>query len=89
MSTSKRKVRLRWRRIITWVILAYMLYWCGVSVHHIIAIRHQESTLQTQITQVKAQNRTLSGDIRQLHNPSDLKKILTGQAPLPTLTSQP
>ncbi|MCY0879633.1 MAG: hypothetical protein OWU84_11920 [Firmicutes bacterium] len=87
--TARRRWRFRWRRAVTLIIGAYLVYWAGVSVHHILAIRAEEQTLTRQIAVVRKDNRVLEGDIRALHNPRTLKRILTGQAPLPTITTVP
>lgn len=83
--SGKKALRIRWRRIATFIILAYLLYWTGVSLHHILAIHRQERALSQRIAQVQAQNRMLARDIHTLHNPRQLKQILTGQAPLPSV----
>ncbi len=89
MSTAKRRVRFRWRRSITILIALYLMYWSGVSVHHMLVIRHQEQALSQKIAAIKVQNHVLHGDINELHNPAKLKEILTGKAPLPNPNGQP
>lgn len=89
MSTAKRRVRFRWRRSVTILIALYLMYWSGVSVHHMLVIRHQEQGLSQKIAAVKAQNHVLHGDINELHNSAKLKQILTGKAPLPNPNGQP
>ncbi len=89
MSTAKRKVRFRWRRSVTILIAGYLIYWSGVSVHHLLVIHQQEQVLNQKIAAVKAQNHVLHGDIQELHNPARLKQILTGKAPLPHPNGQP
>lgn len=81
--TAKKPLKIRWRRIVTFLIAGYMCYWAGVSVDHMWTIAQQERTLNQRIAAVQEQNRVLTGDIRSLHNPKQLKRILTGQAPLP------
>ncbi|MCL5116220.1 MAG: hypothetical protein M1272_03615 [Firmicutes bacterium] len=84
--TSKKTVRIRWRRIATFLIAAYLVYWSGVSIHHMWAISQQERALNQKIAAVQAQNRVLTQDVRTLHNPRKLREMLTGQAPLPSIT---
>lgn len=88
MSQSK-KVKIRWRRIATIFIAAYLIYWTGVSVHHMIAIGQQDAVLTQKISSVRAQNRVLSHDISALHNSTTLKQILAGDTPLPTANTAP
>ncbi|PSR21562.1 MAG: hypothetical protein C7B45_10145 [Sulfobacillus acidophilus] len=87
MTAHKRKVRVRWRRAITLVIGAYLVYWCVVSLHHMWVIGQREASLTQKIVVVQRENRLLSTDIHRLHNPTTLKRILTGRAPLPNLNS--
>lgn len=79
-----KKVRFRWRRIITIVIGGYLLFWAGTSLGHIWTLSHQEAALRQNIIAEKSQNLRLHQDIHQLRQPSTLKAILTGRAPLPT-----
>lgn len=83
MTTSKRKLRFRWKKMATVVIGAYLVYWSGVSVHHILVIRHDEQSLNHKIAVIKAKNHVLTTDIHLLNNPVQLKRILSGQKPLP------
>jgi cell division protein FtsB len=87
--TAKKRWRFRWRRAVTIVIGTYLVYWTVVSVHHILVIRQAEHTLDQQIAVVQEDNRALKADIHELHNRQMLKRILSGQAPLPTITSAP
>lgn len=82
---AKKALRINWRRIATFVILAYLIYWSGVSLHHMWVISQQQRALSQRIEAVKAQNHILRRDIHSLHNPTTLRKILTGQAPLPSV----
>jgi len=87
--TQTKKLRIRWRRIVTMVIAAYLVYWCGVSVHHMLAIGQREAVLSQKIAMVRSQNYVLTNDIHSLHNPTQLKKILSGNAPLPNASIAP
>lgn len=86
MTVSKRKVRLRWRRTVTLLIGAYLVYWCTVSLHHMWVIGQQEASLTQKIVVIRRENHLLTTDIHRLHNPQTLKSILTGHKPLPNLS---
>ena len=83
MAASKPKVRLRWRRLATIVIGAYLLYWSGVSLHHMIVIAQDQHALSQKIAAIRAKNHVLTLDLRLLNNPAKLKGMLTGKIPYP------
>jgi cell division protein FtsB len=87
MIVNKRRVRVRWRRAVTLLIVAYLAYWCAISLHHMWVIGQREASLTQKIAVVRRENRLLSTDIHRLHNPATLKSILTGRAPLPDLSA--
>ncbi len=89
MMASKRKFRLRWRRMATILIGAYLVYWSGVSVHHIFAIRHDEQSLNHKIAVIRTRNHVLTMDLQLLNNSAKLKRILSGQMPLPNPNGTP
>ncbi|NMP21499.1 hypothetical protein [Sulfobacillus harzensis] len=82
---AKRSLRINWRRIATFVIGAYLVYWSAVSLDHMWVISRQQQALNHRIEAIKAQNHALQRDIHDLHNPHTLREILTGQAPLPSV----
>lgn len=87
--TGTRKVRMRWRRTATLIIVVYLLYWSGVSVDHMWVIWHQERALNQKIAAVKSRNQVFSQDIKDLHNPATLKQMLTGKTSLPNVGTAP
>lgn len=83
MKTSKPKLRFRWRRLATILIGGYLIYWTGVSLHHIVVIQQDQRALNQKIAAVRARNHVLTVDIRMLQNPAELKGMLTGKIPYP------
>jgi cell division protein FtsB len=69
------------------LIAAYLMYWTGVSIHHIVVISHDTTALNQKIALTRAKNRVLTTDIHELDNRGDLKGMLTGKIPFPNPTS--
>ncbi len=87
MTTAKTRIRFRWRRVATLVIGAYLVYWTGVSVHHMMVISRDQSALSHKIAVIQTQNRALKSDIHILNNPRQLKGMLSGKVPFPDPTA--
>lgn len=87
MTQTKRKLRFHWRRLATIVIGVYLVYWAGVSVHHIMVISQDTSALSHKITVIREKNHVLTTDIHILNNPQQLKGMLSGKIPFPDPTS--
>ncbi len=77
------RLRIRWRKLATILIVGYLGFWSAVSVGHIISLWNQEQVLNHQIAQTRTQNRALQAEILQLQQPATLKQILTGKQALP------
>lgn len=83
MAKAKPKVRFRWRRLATILIGGYLLYWSGVSAHHVWTISQQQHALNQKIAAVRSENHVLTTDIHMLNNSAKLKGMLSGKTPYP------
>jgi cell division protein FtsB len=75
--------RWKWKRLITLFALAYLGFWSIQSGLHIWVLSHDEASLTHNIQVVQSQDTRLNQDIRELRNPAMVKKMITGQIPVP------
>ena len=78
-----RRWRLRWGRIVLWVVAVDMGVTAGISGWHYLALRHQEAALAQHIAVVQQQSRALRQEVQALKNPTQLRAILTGREKIP------
>lgn len=83
MVVRGRRLRLRWKRLVTLAVLTYVGFWSLVSLLHMVSLWNQEAQIRHHIAVTAAQNRSLQKEIRLLQNPTQLKRLLTGQTALP------
>jgi cell division protein FtsB len=88
MSVTKRRLRLRWRKLAGLAIAAYLSIWFGQSLVHYVVLRGEEANWQSQIQTAKAMNAALSRDIQDLRNPAYLKRMVAGKAVTPRPPTQ-
>ncbi len=75
--------RWKWKRVVTVFVVGYLAFWSIESGLHMWVLSHDEATLVHHIQVVQSHNAQLNQDIRELHNPSLLKKMITGKMPVP------
>ena len=78
-----RRWRVRWGRLVLWIVAVDMFATAGVSGWHYLALRHQEAALAQHIAVVQQQSAVLRQEVRALNNPAELKLILTGRKKIP------
>ena len=78
-----RRWRVRWGRIVLWVVAVDMGATAGISGWHYLALRHQEAALAQHIAVVQQQSRALRQEVQALKNPTQLRAILTGREKIP------
>lgn len=78
-----RPKRLRWRKLLTVVLMAYFAVWLGRAGVHYWTLRGQEHAIESRIAAVRRENQALRHDVQELHNPKSLRAMLTGKDPLP------
>jgi hypothetical protein len=80
---AQRRVRIRWSRPLVLAVTLYVGAGAIVSGWHWWRLHQQALQLEAQIAAVDRSNRILQQDLTALHNPVTLRKMLTGQMPLP------
>lgn len=80
---ARPSARIRWKKIIGIVILGYFGFWMVDSAAHLWTLWQDEQVLKQKTATVIQQNRVLQHEIQQMHNPAQLKKMITGQVPFP------
>lgn len=83
MIARARKIRVRWRRAATIGILSYLGFWSAISGVHMWNLWRAEARLNQQIHAVKMQNQLFQQDLTKLRNPAFVKKMVSGQVPVP------
>lgn len=78
-----RRWRVRWGRLVLWVVAADMAATAGMSGWHYLALRHQAAVLAQHVAVVQQQSGVLREEVRALNNPAQLKLILTGREKIP------
>ncbi len=75
--------RWKWKRLITVFVVGYLGFWSIQSGLHIWVLSHDEATIMHHIQVVQSENTRLKQDMQELHNPALVKKMITGQIPVP------
>lgn len=78
-----RRWRVRWGRVVLWVVAVDMGVTAGISGWHYLLLRHQEAALAQHIAIVQQQSRVLRQEVQALRSPTQLKAILTGREKIP------
>lgn len=76
--------RIRWKKLLSVVLCTYFGFWMAVSLGHLWTLNQTIQGLDQKIAVVQQKDQVLRNEIGTLHNPSKLKKIITGQAPMPS-----
>jgi cell division protein FtsB len=85
----KGKRRVRWRRLATILIMAYLAYWSAVSVGHLWNLWLTQRSLQARIARVSQQNQLLTREVQAFRRPATVRSLISGEKPLPSLTVTP
>jgi hypothetical protein len=81
---AKRRLRIRWSKILVLVVTVYVAVGASVSAWHWWQLHREAGRLAAQIAAVDRTNRVLSEDLQAVNNPVLLRRMLTGQIPLPS-----
>lgn len=68
---------------------AYVAVGAGVSLWHWWQLAAEQRHLAAQLALVRDETRLLRGDLRALHNPTDLRAMLEGRRELPSAVVTP
>jgi hypothetical protein len=80
---ARTRVRIRWSRPLVLAVILYVGVGAVVSGWHWWHLHQEAVQLEVQIAAVDRSNYILQQDLSALHNPVTLRKMLTGQMPLP------
>ncbi len=83
IATALSRYRIRWTRIAFLAVGIYVGAGIFTSAHHWWILDQQAHQLSAQLAAVHHNNMILAHDLRQLHNPAVLRRMLAGEAPLP------
>ena len=78
-----KRVKIRGGRLAMIVIGLYSAIWIGISFSHMVVLWHDEQQWNHRIAVVQGEQNQLKADIRELHNPKALRKMIQGTAPIP------
>jgi cell division protein FtsB len=82
-STATRRIRIKWVRIAALAVTVYVGAGVVTSAWHWWRLDQQAHQLAAQIVVVQHNNAVLSHDLHEMRNPTTLRRMLSGQAPLP------
>ena len=83
IATALGRFRFRWTRIAFLAVGIYVGVGVVTSAHHWWVLDQQAHQLSSQLAAVHHNTVILTNDLRQLHNPVALRRMLAGKAPLP------
>ncbi len=78
-----RRVRFRWRRALTVLLMVYFTIWIGISCWHMVGLWRDEQQWHQKIAVARELQSHLRADVRQLRNPVAVKNMIQGTQPIP------
>ena len=83
MTGATRRRRWNWKKVVSYVVLVYLVIWASHSTVQFVRLRQDEAAVTSKIALARARNRALARQLSDLHNPAYVKEMLLGKVVTP------